>query len=88
MFWPPLLRGKPKKALALLREQEGVCRELSFTNDLATSLLYQAAILADRGESRGALRLIDEALSLGNVEAYVTEQLVGLREQLASGAGR
>ena len=46
--------------MALLKEQEQICRDLGNVRDLALALRNQAAILQRRGDFDGALNLLKE----------------------------
>lgn len=55
--WSLANRGDPDGALALLKEEERVCRERGDHDGLSAVLGLQAVILSLRGDSEGALRL-------------------------------
>src|SRR5947209_2714104 len=60
-------RGAPGGSLALLRDQERICRELGDSDGLTESLTNQAILLAlALGRVRDAIPLAEEALLLAD----------------------
>jgi ATP/maltotriose-dependent transcriptional regulator MalT len=58
------VRGDPDGALALISEQEQICRELGEPTDLAISLANQAVILNAQGDLARAEVLAAETCAL------------------------
>ena len=69
-------------ALALLREQERICRELADPVAVGRTLAGQAVILSDRGRPAEALPLLNEYANLCRAEGDVR----GLTEALLNGS--
>lgn len=69
-------------ALALLREQERICRELADPVAIGRALAGQAVVLSDRGRPAEALPLLDEYAAICRAEG----DLRGLTEALLNGA--
>ncbi len=69
-------------ALALLREQERICRELADLVAIGRALAGQAVILSDRGRPAEALPLLEEYTAICRAEG----DLRGLAEALLNGS--
>ena len=63
-------RGDLDGAMALLKEQERICRELGNVESLARSLANQAILHAQQDRREEASRAIDEALALAEHGGY------------------
>jgi len=81
-------RGDLDKAMALHKEQEGLCRQLGDLAAVANSLGGQATILHRRGEPEKAMPLLDEALRLATQQgrAGLARKLRSLQEQVRAAA--
>jgi hypothetical protein len=56
--------------MALLKEQEGICRQLGSVDGLATSLANQASVMHQMGRAREGLPLAEEAYRLATTHGY------------------
>ena len=72
--------------MALYKEQERICRQLGNIESLATSLANQALVMGERGWTREALVLAEEAHKLASDHGYValTALIASLLNRLRS----
>ena len=59
-------RGDLDGAMKLFKDKERICRELGDPNSLAISLVNQALIINEKGDTKQAFELAEQAYQLAN----------------------